>query len=90
MRTDKKTKYIRVRMSEKEKAALTRHAASMDLSISNYVRQKIMGEDSISWKEIPGIIETWTMLDTLCHEIEKSNDGHLKTHMQKILKAGRK
>ena len=83
MKTNTKNKYIKIRISEKE--ILIQYAASKNLNLSDYVRQSIMCEDPVSKKEIPGLVKTWTMLNTLCCEIEKSDDMHLKDRMKKIL-----
>lgn len=90
MKKDKKNEEIKIRIASKDKEALTQCAASMNLSRSSYVRQKLMCNDLISTEEIPVLINTWTILDALCREIEKSNDGHLKARIKKILESGRK
>lgn len=90
MKKDRKNEVLRIRISATEKEALKQCAASMDQKLSDYVRQKIREGDSILKKEIPNLIETWTMLNTLCREIEKSGDKHLKDSMKRILNTRRK
>lgn len=87
---DKMNDTFKIRIASKDKEAFEQCAASMNLTPSSYARQKLMCNDLISTEEIPVLINTWTILDALCREIEKSNDGHLKARMKKILESGRK
>lgn len=90
MKNNRKDEVIRIRTSKTEKEALMQCAASTNQKLSEYVRHKISSEDSISRKEIPNLIQTWTMLNTLCREIEKSGDKHLIDTMNRILRQRRK
>ena len=42
---DKKDTYIRVRITEREKALIKKHAKKNNLTISDYVREKILNPE---------------------------------------------
>lgn len=90
MKPNRKNKTIKIRINEHEKEILKKIAASENLTLSAYAMKRIMCEDSIYIKEIPNVVKTWEILNTLCCEIEQSTDKHLKTFMYQLMREAAK
>ncbi len=85
MKTDVKDELIKIRISRKDKETLKQIASSEGLTLSAYTLQKIMSDDMISRKDIPNLIQTWDILNTLCREIRESGSQHLITRMDSLM-----
>lgn len=78
---------IKMRITKNDKEILEQIAASQNLSLSAYMRTKLLENDSSAIKsDIPYLIETYRVLNILCREIDKSEDKHLIARKQHVLK----
>ncbi len=78
---------VKMRITKSDKEVLERIAASQNLSLSAYMRAKLMKNKSTAIKsDIPYLFETYRVLNELCREIDKSGDEHLMASKQHLLK----
>lgn len=79
---------VKMRITKSDKEVLEQIAASQNLSLSAYMRTKLLENKSTAVKsDIPYLIETYRILNQLCREIDKLGDTHLIARKQRLLKS---
>ena len=87
MQNQKKDTLVKMRITKHDKEVLEQIAASQNLSLSAYMRTRLMESEFTSIRsDIPSLFETYRILNILCREIDKSNDKRLRARKQRLFK----
>ena len=80
-----KDKVINIRLSPEENERLRISALSDGKSISQFVREKALNDDSSLYDDIPRQVDVWNLVNEIYHEMKYCSDIECRTKIFSIL-----